>query len=136
MTNPITIERIADHVGERVTIRGWLYDLTPKGKLLFLRLRDGTGLTQGVVYRPNVGDELFERLAHLGQESSLIVTGVVRANDRAPMAVVAAEVGVGDQARFEVVRVLPRQIKRGGKGLGNVAGRTDPLADDDVVGLP
>ena len=84
MTNPITIERIADHVGERVTIRGWLYDLTPKGKLLFLRLRDGTGLTQGVVYRPNVGDELFERLAHLGQESSLIVSGTVKANPRAP----------------------------------------------------
>ena len=84
MTNPITIERIADHVGERVTIRGWLYDLTPKGKLLFLRLRDGTGLTQGVAYRPEVGDELFERLAHLGQESSLIVSGTVKANDRAP----------------------------------------------------
>ena len=84
MTNPITIERIADHVGQRVTIRGWLYDLTPKGKLLFLRLRDGTGLTQGVAYRPEVGDELFERLAHLGQESSLIVRGTVKANDRAP----------------------------------------------------
>jgi asparaginyl-tRNA synthetase len=84
MTNPITIERIADHVGQRVTIRGWLYDLTPKGKLLFLRLRDGTGLTQGVAYRPEVGDELFERLAHLGQESSLIVSGTVKANDRAP----------------------------------------------------
>ena len=84
MTTPIPIERIADHVGERVTIRGWLYDLTPKGKLLFLRLRDGTGLTQGVVYRPNVGDELFERLAHLGQESSLIVSGTVKANPRAP----------------------------------------------------
>ena len=84
MTNPITIERIADHVGQRVTIRGWLYDLTPKGKLLFLRLRDGTGLTQAVAYRPEVGDELFERLAHLGQESSLIVSGTVKANDRAP----------------------------------------------------
>ena len=58
--------------------------LTPRGKLLFLRLRDGTGLTQGVVYRPNVGDELFERLAHLGQESSLVITGTVKANDRAP----------------------------------------------------
>ena len=84
MTNLITIERIADHVGQRVTIRGWLYDLTPKGKLLFLRLRDGTGLTQAVAYRPEVGDELFERLAHLGQESSLIVSGTVKANDRAP----------------------------------------------------
>ncbi len=84
MTNPITIERIADHVGQRVTIRGWLYNLTPRGKLLFLRLRDGTGMTQAIVYRPNVGDELFERLAHLGQESSLVITGTVKANERAP----------------------------------------------------
>ena len=84
MTTPIPIERIADHVGQRVTIRGWLYDLTPKGKLLFLRLRDGTGLTQGVAYRPELGDELFEKLSHLGQESSLIVSGTVKANPRAP----------------------------------------------------
>ena len=84
MTTPFTIDHIADHVGQRVTLRGWVYDSTPKGKLLFLRLRDGTGMTQGVVYRPEVGDELFEQLAHLGQESSLIVSGTVKANDRAP----------------------------------------------------
>jgi len=82
MTTPFTIERIADHVGERVTVRGWLYQSTPKGKLLFLRLRDGTGITQGVAYRPEVGDELFEQLAHLGQESSLLVTGTVRSRRR------------------------------------------------------
>ncbi|HRO91263.1 MAG TPA: OB-fold nucleic acid binding domain-containing protein, partial [Promineifilum sp.] len=67
MTPSFTIERIADHVGERVTIEGWLYQSTHKGKLLFLRLRDGTGITQAVAYRPEVGDELFERLVHLGQ---------------------------------------------------------------------
>ena len=98
MTTPITIERIADHVGERVTIRGWLYDLTPKGKLLFLRLRDGTGMTQGVAYRPEVGDELFERLAHLGQESSLIVSGTVKANDRAPGVPKGYEIAVEEAA--------------------------------------
>ncbi len=84
MTSDFTIERIADHVGERVTVRGWLQDSTPKGKLLFLRLRDGTGMTQAVAYRPEVGEALFDQLKALGQESSLIVSGVVKANDRAP----------------------------------------------------
>ena len=84
MTTPFTIQRIADYVGQRVTVQGWLYASTHKGKLLFLRLRDGTGIAQAVAYRPEVGDELFEKLVHLGQESSLIVSGTVKANDRAP----------------------------------------------------
>ena len=104
MTNPFTIERIADHVGERVTIQGWLYASTHKGKLLFLRLRDGTGITQAVAYRPDVGDELFDELVHLGQESSLIVTGVVRANDRAPGIPAGYEIGI------EEARVLQNAV--------------------------
>ncbi len=94
MTTPFTIERIADHVGRRVTVRGWLYQSTPKGKLLFLRLRDGTGITQGVAYRPEVGDELFDQLAHLGLESSLLVTGTVRANAKAPGTPAGYEIGI------------------------------------------
>lgn len=84
MTNSFTIDRIAEYVGRRVTVKGWRYAATHKGKLLFLRLRDGTGIAQAVAYRPELGDELFEMLVHLGQESSLIVTGTVKANDRAP----------------------------------------------------
>ncbi|MEZ4541747.1 MAG: asparagine--tRNA ligase [Chloroflexota bacterium] len=94
MTTPFTIERIADHVGERVTVQGWLYASTHKGKLLFLRLRDGTGITQAVAYRPEVGDELFETLVRLGQESSLIVTGTVRANEKAPGIPAGYEIGI------------------------------------------
>lgn len=84
MTEEISIENIAEYVGRRVTIKGWLYASTPKGKLLFMRLRDGSGITQGVAFRPEVGDELFETLKRLGQESSLVVTGLVRENERAP----------------------------------------------------
>ena len=94
MTTSFTIERIADFLGERVTVRGWLYASTHKGKLLFLRLRDGTGITQGVAYRPELGDELFEQLVRLGQESSLIVTGTVRANPRAPGIPEGYEIGI------------------------------------------
>lgn len=84
MATEIRIEHIADYVGQQVTIKGWLYASTRKGKLLFARLRDGTGMTQGVAFLPDIGEELFETLKRLGQESSLIVTGVVRSNERAP----------------------------------------------------
>ncbi len=84
MTSSFIIERIADHVGQRVTIKGWLYKSTHKGKLLFLQLRDGTGIAQAVAFRPEAGDELFEKLLRVGQESSLIVTGTVKENSRAP----------------------------------------------------
>jgi asparaginyl-tRNA synthetase len=94
MSVAITIDKIAEHEGERVTIKGWLYASTPKGRLLFLRLRDGSGMVQGVAFRPEVGDELFETLRRLGQESSLIVTGTVRANERAPGIPGGYEIGI------------------------------------------
>ncbi len=84
MAAEIRIENIADYIGQRVTIKGWLYASTRKGKLMFVRLRDGSGITQGVAFRPEIGEERFEILKRLGQESSLIVTGTVRENDRAP----------------------------------------------------
>lgn len=90
----ISIENIADYVGQQVTIKGWLYNSTRKGKLIFLRLRDGSGMTQGVAFRPEIGDELFEELKRLGQESSVIITGTVRENNRAPGVPSGYEIGV------------------------------------------
>ncbi len=94
MVPTIRIENIASYVGQQVTIQGWLYNSTHKGKLIFLRLRDGSGMTQGVVFRPDVGDDLFEMLKQIGQESSLMVTGTVRENERAPGVPKGYEVGV------------------------------------------
>lgn len=94
MTTPFTVEKIAEFEGQRVTLQGWLYASTRKGKLLFLRLRDGTGIAQAVAYRPDVGDELFDDLKRLGQESSLTVTGVVKANERAPGIPGGYEIGI------------------------------------------
>ncbi|MEZ4589529.1 MAG: asparagine--tRNA ligase [Chloroflexota bacterium] len=94
MAPHISIQNIADYVGQKVTIKGWLYNSTHKGKLMFLRLRDGSGMTQGVAFRPEVGDELFETLKGLGQESSLIVTGLVKENNRAPGVPSGYEIGV------------------------------------------
>ena len=90
----ISIENIADYVGQQVTIKGWLYNSTRKGKLMFLRLRDGSGMTQGVAFRPEIGDELFEELKRLGQESSVIITGTVKENNRAPGVPSGYEIGV------------------------------------------
>ncbi len=80
----VPIAALSQHVGQVVTLRGWLYNKTGKGKLAFLQVRDGSGICQCVVFRPNVGDETFAIADKLPQESSLIVTGAVRADARAP----------------------------------------------------
>ena len=79
-----TIREIGQHEGQTVTIRGWLYNLRESGKLLFPIFRDGTGIIQGVVAKQQVSPELFESIKGLTQESSVIVTGKVRADKRAP----------------------------------------------------
>ena len=79
-----TIARIADHVGDSVTLRGWLQSRRSSGKIHFLTVRDGTGLVQAVMSKRAVGDETFQQADHLGQETSILVTGVVRKDDRAP----------------------------------------------------
>ncbi len=84
MTQDVTIERIADHVGEEVTLKGWVYNKTDKGRLQFLLVRDGTGIIQAVVFKKNVSPETWEATLRLTLESSLIVTGRVRADERAP----------------------------------------------------
>ena len=80
----VSIEQIARWEGQPVTIRGWLYNLRESGKLLFPIFRDGTGLLQGVVVRSAVSPEVFALAKGLTQESSVIVSGRVRADKRAP----------------------------------------------------
>ncbi len=83
-TPTTTIERLADHVGQTVTLRGWLYHKASKGKLHFLQLRDGSGICQCVALSKDLAPELFDALGRLGQESSLTITGAVKADARAP----------------------------------------------------
>lgn len=80
----MTIDQLKNHVDEEVTLRGWLYRKTGKGRLQFLQVRDGTGICQVVLFRGNVSDEVFNAAKELTQESSLEVTGVVKADERAP----------------------------------------------------
>ncbi len=107
MASHISIENIADYVGQTVTIKGWLYNSTRKGKLMFLRLRDGSGMTQGVAFRPDVGDELFEELRRLGQESAVIITGIVQENGRAPGLPKGYEIGVQQLEVLQAVSDYP-----------------------------
>jgi len=80
----IEIRHVSSHVGQEVVVQGWLYNLRESGKLLFPLFRDGTGIIQGVVVKSAVSPEVFERARKLTQESSLRVTGKVRADQRAP----------------------------------------------------
>jgi asparaginyl-tRNA synthetase len=84
MAKDIRIEQLAAHVGQVVTIKGWLYAKTGKGKLQFLQVRDGTGIMQCVVFKKNVTPEVFDVSQQLTQESSLVITGTIRADERAP----------------------------------------------------
>ncbi|MGD9561096.1 MAG: asparagine--tRNA ligase [Pyrinomonadaceae bacterium] len=80
------IDQLKGHIGEEVTLKGWLYNKRSSGKLVFLQLRDGTGIVQCVVFKPN-NEELFEQANALGQESSIIVTGTVKEDTRSSIGV-------------------------------------------------
>jgi asparaginyl-tRNA synthetase len=79
----ITIDQAGKYDGQEVTIRGWLYNLRESGKLVFPIFRDGTGIIQGVCALKE-NPEAFAALKGLTQESSVIVTGKIRAEQRAP----------------------------------------------------
>src|SRR5580693_10745498 len=74
----VSISHLAQHVGETVTLMGWLYNKRSSGKLHFLEVRDGSGICQCVVFKGNVSPELFAQADHLQQETSLEITGTVK----------------------------------------------------------
>jgi asparaginyl-tRNA synthetase len=78
------IRDVSKHVGEEITIKGWLYNLRSSGKLIFPQVRDGSGVIQGVVFKKSVAEQVWNDFEKLTQESSIIVTGRVRADERAP----------------------------------------------------
>jgi asparaginyl-tRNA synthetase len=90
----IQVNKIADYIEQEVTIQGWVYNRTDKGKLVFLLIRDGYGFLQCVAFKGDLEADLFDRLTRLPQESSVIITGVVRADARAPGIPGGYEVGV------------------------------------------
>jgi asparaginyl-tRNA synthetase len=79
----VYIEKIGEHVGEAVTIKGWLHNRRSSGKIHFLVIRDGTGFLQVVMGKNDVPEDTFKAADHLSQESAIVVTGTVREDKRA-----------------------------------------------------
>jgi len=78
------IRDVSSHVGEEVILKGWLYNQRSSGKLIFPQIRDGSGIIQGVVFKKNGAERVWTDFERLTQESSIIVRGSVRADERAP----------------------------------------------------
>ena len=82
--NRIRIEDAGKHVGEEVTLHGWIHNKRSSGKIQFLIVRDGSGYIQGVLVRNTVSPEIYAAAETLTHESSVIVTGKLREDSRAP----------------------------------------------------
>jgi asparaginyl-tRNA synthetase len=90
----IRVEEIAKYTGQDVTVQGWVYSRTDKGKLVFLLVRDGSGFVQCVAFKDDLSEALFDQLTRLPQESSVIISGAVREDKRAPGIPGGYEIGV------------------------------------------
>jgi len=89
------ISGLSSEAGKTVTVRGWITTVRSSGKVAFLVLRDGTGLLQCVLVKSAVTQDVWDRFAQLSLETSVAVTGDVRADARAPG---GYELGVTDLA--------------------------------------
>jgi len=94
MADEIRVEDIANYEGQEVTIKGWVYNRTHKGKLVFLLVRDGYGFVQCVAFKNDLDEELFDQIVYIPQESSVVITGVVRGDKRAPGIPGGFEIGI------------------------------------------
>jgi asparaginyl-tRNA synthetase len=99
----VEIRNVAGFVGQEVLIQGWVYNIRAGGKILFPLFRDGSGIIQGVVVKDAVGPEVFESAKGFTQESSVRVTGKVRADQRAPGGFELDVLGL------EVVQLVPAE---------------------------
>lgn len=80
----VTINKVSEYEGQDVIIKGWLFNIRSSGKIQFLQIRDGYGFIQAVSVKQEVGDEVFDRIKTLTQESSIEIIGNVRKDERAP----------------------------------------------------
>lgn len=110
----ISIANIAEHVGQVVTVRGWVYNRTDKGKLQFIQLRDGSGIAQCVAFKRDLEPDQFEIAASLTQESSVIITGEVRADERAPGIPGGFEIGIKSLSLIQMADEYPITPKEHG----------------------
>ncbi|WP_027417386.1 asparagine--tRNA ligase [Aneurinibacillus terranovensis] len=104
-----TIAQIGKHVGEEVKLGAWLSNKRSSGKIQFLQLRDGTGFIQGVVVKNEVSPEVWEAAKSLTQESSLYITGAVRADERSKSGYELTVTGVEPVQIAEEYPITPKE---------------------------
>lgn len=110
-TSYVYVEDLAKYDGQEVTLKGWLYNKTGKGKLQFLLLRDGSGIVQCVLFKPNLTEEIFESGKALTQESSFEVRGTVKSSEKAPG---GYEIDVADLKVIQIASEYPITPKEHG----------------------
>jgi asparaginyl-tRNA synthetase (EC 6.1.1.22) len=100
----VTVSQLFEFNGRQVTVRGWVYNKRSSGKIHFVLVRDGTGVVQCVMAKNNLPADIFALYDLLTQESSLVVTGQVRQDDRAPG---GYEIELSDLQIVQIARDYP-----------------------------
>ena len=109
------INEAKNNIDKVVTVNGWIYNIRSSGKIQFIIVRDGSGFIQCIAMKNQIGEELFEEIKHLTQESSVSITGKVREDDRSPW---GFEMEVQDVKMHHIVtEEYPIQLKDHGVGF-------------------
>ena len=114
MEENASIKNISKYDGKKAIIKGWLYNKRSSGNIVFLLVRDGTGIMQCVVSKNNVDNNVFKSAQKVTQESSLIVTGDVRKEERA---IGGYELFINDIKILQIVSDYPITPKSHGVGF-------------------
>lgn len=108
----IRVDEISKYDGQEVTVQGWVYNRTDKGKLCFLLVRDGSGFVQCVAFKGDLDEALFDQIMRIPQESSVVITGAVREDKRAPGIPGGYEIGIRDmQIMQQAAEDYPMALK-------------------------
>ena len=105
MAENVSIKELPEHVGDTVTVNGWIMKTRSSGKISFSVLRDGSGYVQAVTSKADVSDEVWSTVKKLTHETSLALTGEVRKDERSPGGVELATTSVlvlGESVDFPI----------------------------------
>ena len=78
----VLVKNLENHLGEEITLKGWVRNIRFSGKLIFIIFRDGTGEVQCVAFKPDLTEEQFALAKSLTLESSIIISGVPKKHEK------------------------------------------------------
>jgi asparaginyl-tRNA synthetase len=110
----IRLAEIGNYVGQEVQVKGWVYARTDKGRLQFIRVRDGSGQVQCVAFKKEMSEEDFEIARALTQESSVVLVGEVRTDERADGFPAGYEIGLKSIQLIRAAEEYPISLKEHG----------------------